>query len=211
MHLSDANRKMSLTTEGIQQTKEGLEIFKRLSDMEQWGDFLIILAWLFCADNQLKAAEQVISCMHNLFSEKGDQYGLCGSHCILSETCQFKGETKKAIHHYEAALGVMLPFNWHDELCEVDYSLVGLFHNYSRFDEANCHRHGHLTRLSLNSFFYFAKSNSSYPLVNLILSYPSSHVHYPTFLIFLLKCAGLFYDAKQAKGTAVYLYEGGWC
>ena len=33
----------------------------------------------------------------------------------------------------------MLPFNWHDELCEVDYSLVGLFHNYSRFDEANAH------------------------------------------------------------------------
>ena len=78
-----------------------------------------------------------------------------------------------------------------------------------------CHRHSCLARLSLDSFLYFAKSNSSHPLVDLIflhilsihvtlvLSYSSLHVHYPTFLIFL-KCAGLFHNIKQTKGTAIY-------
>ena len=63
--------------------------------------------------------------------------------------------------------------------------------------EIGCHHHGHLTQLSLNSFLYFTKSNSSHPLIDLIfplilsihvtliLSYPSLHNHYLTFLIFL--------------------------
>ena len=85
----------------------------------------------------------------------------------------------------------------------------------------SCHHHGRLTRLSLDSFLYFAKSNSSYPLVDLIslfilsihetliLSYPSFHIPYLPFYLFF-KYAGLLYDVRQDKGTTIYSYEGGW-
>ena len=57
-----------------------------------------------------------------------------------------------------------------------------------------CHCHSRLTRLLLNPFFYFAKSNSSQTLIDLIfplilsihvtfiLSYPSFHDHCYTLL-----------------------------
>ena len=89
-----------------------------------------------------------------------------------------------------------------------------------------CHRHGRLTRLSLDSFFYFAKSNSPHPLVDLtfsfyliyshdiylilsihvtfILSYPSLHVHSPTFFIFLQRCCFIVMTSSRTKGTAIY-------
>ena len=79
-------------------------------------------------------------------------------------------------------------------------------HTEEQHTETLCHCHGHLTRLLLDSFLYFAKSNSSPTLVDLIflpilsihviiiLSYPSPHIHCLTSLIFLPKHAGLFYD-----------------
>ena len=78
-----------------------------------------------------------------------------------------------------------------------------------------CHCHGCSTRLSLDSFFYFAKSNSSHPLVDLIfllilsihmtliLSYPSFHDHYLT-LYLSFKCVGLFYDDIRNLSGPLY-------
>ena len=58
-------------------------------------------------------------------------------------------------------------------------------------DEGDCHRHGRLTRLSLDSFFIFAKSNSSLTLIDLIsLLILSIHVtlilSYPYIFTFIL-------------------------
>ena len=139
VRLSDANRKMGLTTEGIQQAKECLDIFERLGDTVQQGDCLITLARLLNSDNQFDAAEEAALRAHDLFSEKGDQYNLCDSHRTLAMIYRSKNETKKAIHHYEAALGIASSFNWHDVLFWANHSLAGLFGNQGRFDEANAH------------------------------------------------------------------------
>ena len=139
MHLSNADRNMGLTTEGIQQAKESLEIFERLGDTGQQGDCLTLLALLLNLDKQFNAAEEAALRAHDLFLEKGDQYGLCGSHRVLGETYQSKGETKKAIHHLEGVVRVASSCNWHDELFSAHYSLAGLFCDDGRFDDANAH------------------------------------------------------------------------
>ena len=135
-HLSDANRITGLTKEGIQQAKEGLEIFERLGDTEQQAQCLIKLARLLCRDNQLGAAEEAALRAHD---ENSSQYQLCESHRILGEVYQFQGETKKAVHHFEVALGIASPFNWHDALFCGNYSLARLFRDEGRFDDANAH------------------------------------------------------------------------
>ena len=139
VHLSDANRAMGLTTEGIQQTKEGLEIFKRFGDTKKQGDCLTRLALLLNSDKQFNTAEEAALRAHGLFSEKGDQYKLCGSHRALAVIYRSKGETKKAIHHLEAALGIASSFNWHDQLFWVHHYLAWLFCSDGRFDDANAH------------------------------------------------------------------------
>ena len=57
--------------------------------------------------------------------------------------------------------------------------------------DSNCHRHGRLAQLSLDSLFYFAKSNSSHTLIDLIfLLILSIHVtfilSYPYIFTFIL-------------------------
>ena len=78
-----------------------------------------------------------------------------------------------------------------------------------------CHRHGRLARLSLDSFFIFAKSNSSPTLVDLIfllilsihviliLSYPYIFTFVLTHPLSFFKCTGYFYDEqdKTQEGT----------
>jgi tetratricopeptide (TPR) repeat protein len=39
---------------------------------------------------------------------------VCRSHRILGDIYRSKGEREKAVHHFEAALGIASPFNWHD-------------------------------------------------------------------------------------------------
>ena len=108
-------------------------------------------------------------------------------------------------------------------------AIVHLFSEYSLGcvelpSGGDCHCHGRLTRLSLDSFFISAKSNSSHPLVDLIfslilsihmtfiLSYPSFHVHYLTFLIFLPKTMVYFYDIikKQREQLTTVIGAGLW-
>ena len=80
-----------------------------------------------------------------------------------------------------------------------------------------CHHHGHLARLSLDSFFIFAKSNSLHTLIDLIfLLILSIHVtlilSYPYIFAFLIsrslsfpqKC-WLFHDVIEQDKTKDYL------
>jgi tetratricopeptide (TPR) repeat protein len=116
MCLSGANRLLDLREEGIQQAKEALGIYERLGDTAGQARCLNRLAYLLDHDDQLDAAEEAATRAIKLLPEKGQEYIVCESHRILGTIHESKGEREKSIHHYEAALGIASPFNWHDEL-----------------------------------------------------------------------------------------------
>ena len=137
--LSDSNRLMGLPKEGIQQAKEALEIYERLSDTVEQAWCLITLAWSLRNDKQLDAAEEAASRAIDLLPEKGKQFRVCQSHRVLGEIYRSKGDIGKAIHHFEMALEIASSFNWHDQLFWVHYSLAGLSFLEGRFDDASVH------------------------------------------------------------------------
>jgi len=137
--LSDANRLMGLPKEGIQQAKEALEIYESLGNTVEQAWSLNYLAWLLHSDDQLDAAEEAASRMVGLIPEKGNQFLACDSHRVLGNIYQSKGETEKAIHHFELALRIASPFNWHNNLFWIHYGLAKLFLSEGGFDDAHAH------------------------------------------------------------------------
>ena len=137
--LSDTNREMGLYKEGIRQAKEGSEIFKRLGDTVGQAESLIDLAYVLRDDGQLDAAEEAASRGINLLPEKGEQFLACRGHRVLGDISRSKGNIEKAVYHYEVALGIASPFNWHDQLFWVHYSLADLFLGEGRFDDVQAH------------------------------------------------------------------------
>jgi tetratricopeptide (TPR) repeat protein len=138
-HIANANGGMDLPKEGIQLVKEALEIGERLGDPVVQARCLTELAMLLRNDRQFDAAEEAASRAISLYPEKGEEYRVWGSHCILGYIYSWKGDTKKAIHHYEVALGIASPFGWHEPLFLVHSLLADLFYDEDRFDEANTH------------------------------------------------------------------------
>ena len=145
--LSDGNRRLGLCEEGIQQVKEALRILERLHDTGGQAQCLISLAWLFYEDNRLDAAEESASRAINLLPEEGQEFRVCQSHRILGEISRLKGEREKAVRYLETALGIASPFNWHDQLFWIHHSLVELFRNEGKFDNA----HAHLERAKVHT------------------------------------------------------------
>jgi len=137
--LSDTNRLMGLPKEGIQQAKESLEIHESLGDTVGQARGLERLAWSLRSDNKLDAAEEAASRAIDLLPEKNHQSLVCESHRLLGLIYQSKGETEKAIHHFEVAIEIASSLNWHDLLFWIHYGLAGLFLGESRFDDANTH------------------------------------------------------------------------
>ena len=137
--LSDGNRRMGLYAEGIQMAKEALEILERLGKPGPQGRCLNSLARLYCSNNQLDAAEEAAFRMMDLFSKRGDQYWVCEAHRLLGVICRSKGDTEKAIHHLEVALGLASSFDWRNQLRRVHFSLAKLFLGEGRFDKAQAH------------------------------------------------------------------------
>jgi len=138
-HLSDTNRVMGLHKEGIRLAKEALVVLERLGDTAAQAKCLNDLAWAFDEDKQLDAAEEAASRAIVLIPEEGHQSLVYGSHRILGKIYQSKGEREKAIHHFEIALEIASSFDWHDRLFWVHYSLVELFLDENRFDDAHAH------------------------------------------------------------------------
>ena len=141
-YLSDANRLLYLYKEGIDQAREALEITKRLNrnnskllQARAWNN----LAGLLHADNQLDPAEEAASQAINLLPDKGGQFDICQSHRLLGNIYRAKGETEKAIAHYETALGIASPCNWNIERFWIHFSLAVLFCNTNRLDDAHVH------------------------------------------------------------------------
>ena len=137
--LSDANRFLELYEEGIGQAREALGIYERcnhkLGQAKSWD----YLAWLLFDNKQLDAAEEAASRAINLFSDEGDQFRVCSCRRLLGNIYRNKGEMGKAINHFETALGIASPLNWHDEQFWIHFSLVELFLDENQFNAAHAH------------------------------------------------------------------------
>ena len=116
-----------------------MEIYKGFGEAIGQAHYSIDLAWLLHSDNQLDAAEEAAFRAIDLLPEEGEQFRVCESHRILGEIYQSKGETEKAIHHYEAAIGIASSFDWYDNLFWAHYRLAGLFRDEGRLDDAQAH------------------------------------------------------------------------
>ena len=138
-HLSDANRLMGLSEEGVQQARGALEILERTGDTVGQARCLIKLALLLCDNRQFDAAEEAASRAIGLITEKGSQSLVCESHRVLGNIHRSKGETEKAIHQYEVALEIASSSNWDGGLFQIHNDMAGLFRDEGRFDDAHAH------------------------------------------------------------------------
>ena len=138
-HLSDANRTMGFLEEGIRQVKEASEIFEQLGNMVGQADCLTDLARALNDDKQLDAAEEAASRAIDLLPEKGQQFLVCEAHRTLGAIYHSKGETKKAIHHFEKALGIASPLGAVIQLFWVHFALATLVSEEGRLNDAHAH------------------------------------------------------------------------
>jgi tetratricopeptide (TPR) repeat protein len=137
--LSDINRLLRFSEEGIQQAKEALEIVERIGDTIEQAQCLNDLAWLLIDDNQPDAAEKAASHAIDLVPEKGQEYLVCELHKVLGRINRSKGEREKALHHYEISLRIASPFNWHQILFWIHYNLAELFGDGRELDDESAH------------------------------------------------------------------------
>ncbi|KAF9785552.1 hypothetical protein BJ322DRAFT_838815 [Thelephora terrestris] len=129
LRLADANRALQLYEEGIRQSKEALEICERLGDGERQAKCWCCLGSLLVDDDQLDVAEEAASHAMELFLDQRREFWICLSHQLLGDIYSKKGKREKAIQHYEAAISIASPFDWHDSLFWTHHSLAGLFYN----------------------------------------------------------------------------------
>ena len=138
--LSDVHLRMGLFKDGIEHAKEASEIYERLGNTAGQAQCLDHLAWLLHDDGQLDDAEAAASrAIDLLLPEKSEQFLICQCHHLLGTIYHSKGETKKALHHFEVALGIATPFNWFNLLFWIRYSMAALSSDEGRFDDAHAH------------------------------------------------------------------------
>jgi len=137
--LSAANRGMGLYKEGIEQAKESSEIFKQLGHTANRACSLISLAYVLCEDKQLDAAEEAASLAIDLLLEKDEQLPICEGHRVLGEIYRSKGDTEKAVHHFEAAIETASSLNLENQVFWAHYALARLFSGEGRFDDAHAY------------------------------------------------------------------------
>jgi tetratricopeptide (TPR) repeat protein len=130
---------MGLYEEGIRQAKEAFEIFERLGHVVEQAHSLIKLASLLRGDGQLDAAEEAGSRALDLLPEKGEEFRVCYGHRVLGQIYLSKSEAKKAIHHFEKALGIASSLNMVDQLVWINLSLADVFSKQGEFEDAQTH------------------------------------------------------------------------
>ena len=157
--LSGANGRLGFYKEGIQMAKEALEILERLGKTGPQGRCLANLAWLCHDDDQLDAAEEAASRAMDLFSKEGDQDWVCKTHSLLGAIYRSKGETEKAIHHLEIALGLASSSDWHNQLHRIHSVLAELFLDGGRFDRAQAHVE-HAKTYAFNHSYYLGEATT---------------------------------------------------
>ena len=137
LFLSDANRRLGLRDEGIQQAKEALEICERRDYTLLRAHSLRRLAWLFYADQQPDAAAEAASQSIDLLQV--DQFLVCECHRLLGLIHTSKAEVEKATDHFEAALKIASSFGWYRDQFWNHCGLAGLLFNQGRFDDSYAH------------------------------------------------------------------------
>ena len=137
--LFGANWEMGLREEGIRLVEEAVEIYKRLINTVAEDECFTALISLLGSGGRPNATEEVASRGIDLFAQKGEQYRVCELHRGLGQLYHSKGETEKAINHFEVARGIASSFDWHDQLFFVHYDLAKLSLDESRFDDAQAH------------------------------------------------------------------------
>ena len=152
--LSDANRWLGLRKEGIRQAKEALEMYKRFNNMSGQTRTWKELALLLYEDNQLDAAEGAAL---QVIDISGDKVVTSECHRVLGEIYYSKGETEKAINHFETSTSIASPFSWHDQLFWNHYSLAQLFFGEDRFDDADAHI-GHAKSHAINAPYLLGRA-----------------------------------------------------
>jgi tetratricopeptide (TPR) repeat protein len=91
------------------------------------------------SDNQLDAAEEVAFRTIDILPERGEHFRICGAHRLLGEIYRSKGDTEKAIYHFELSIRIASTFDWHDHLFWAHFKLAALFRDEGRFDDAHDH------------------------------------------------------------------------
>ena len=137
--LSEANRTLGFYKEGIQQAREGLEIYQRLGNTVEQASCLYYLAGLLHRDKQLSAAKEAASQATDLLLETGERFLTCQSQRLLGNIYRSEGDGEKAIHHLEAALAIASLFEWRAQLFWIHHSLGILFLDQCEFDSAHLH------------------------------------------------------------------------
>ena len=137
--LSDTNRMLGLVKEGIGQAREALKILERVGTAADQGDYLIRLALLLRADEQLDAAEEAASRAIKILPEKDEEWRVCESHLALGSIYHAKRKKEKAIQHYETALAIASSFGWRSSLFLAHHDLSAVFSNAGDLDKANAH------------------------------------------------------------------------
>jgi tetratricopeptide (TPR) repeat protein len=137
--ISHPNRMLGLNKEGIQQSREALEIYKLLNDVSGQARSLCRLGYLLKDDGQLDAARGAAEQVVDRFSGGDEQVSICGAHRLLSDICRRKGETEKAMDHLQIALGIASSFSWDNLLFWIHDGLARAFFDKGEFDDAHAH------------------------------------------------------------------------
>jgi tetratricopeptide (TPR) repeat protein len=149
--LSNVNRLLDLREEGIGQAKEALEISERIGT--EWETACLHrLAWLLIDDKQLDAAENAASRAITLIPKERQEDVVCGCHRVLGKVYQSKGDKKKAIQHFEAALRTVSPFDQSFGLFWIHLDLAELFLEWGELVDANTHVEQAKSHIVNNSF-----------------------------------------------------------
>jgi len=138
-YLSRVHLYMRLYEEGIREAEEASVIFERLGDTVEQALCLTELSLLLCGDNRFDAAEEAISRAIVLLPEKTEKFLVSISQYTLGFLYREKGDRKKAIHHFEIALGLASSSNWLNLLFWIRFFLARLFYDEGRFGDANAH------------------------------------------------------------------------
>ena len=137
--LAETNRQLGLNKEGIEQVKETLEVYERFNDKAGQARSWRQMARLLLSDDQLDAAEEATSRAIDLLPDEGQEFLVCQHHRLLGDIFSSKGETAKAIGHFEIALGIASSSGWGGEQFWIHYSLAWLFSKQGRFGDSHVH------------------------------------------------------------------------
>ena len=150
--LSLANKELGLYEEGIEQVKEALVIYEQFGQVQEQADSWGFLAESLEREGRLDEAEEATSHGLDLLPAKGEEYLVCQFHRVLGNIYISKKEGKKAIHHFEEALGIASTFGWDQELFWINGSLAHLFLSQEKFEDANAHIERAKSHISGNEY-----------------------------------------------------------